>query len=178
MFGHPGRPPLIHDVSFTVCTGECVGLVGASGAGKTTLARLALGSYFPQNGNVRICGYDTRAQLSLARSCAAYVPQRPYLFSGTMAENVLCGWAPGGLGFDGPRAWNPGPVQPQDLVSPQDALRTGLDRLLAELPQGAATAVGEGGAQLSGGQRQRVALARALLRQSRLLVLDRGRIVE
>lgn len=124
--------------------------MGASGTGKTTVARLALGLYVPTpgRGSVRVFGHDTRWELARARSLAAYVPQRTFLFSGTVAENVIAA-APASA-----------------------AALAGLDLLAAELPQGIDTQVGEQGMQISGGQRQRVALARALIRQPRLLVLD------
>lgn len=149
-FGYPGRPPLFENLSFIVRPGEVVGLVGASGTGKTTVARLALGLYVPTpgRGSVRVFGHDTRWELARARSLAAYVPQRTFLFSGTVAENVIA-------------------------AAPASAVAlAGLDLLAAELPQGIDTQVGEQGMQISGGQRQRVALARALIRQPRLLVLD------
>ncbi|MGW3395377.1 thiol reductant ABC exporter subunit CydD [Streptomyces hydrogenans] len=155
---HPGRAePSLDAASLTVEPGETVALVGPSGAGKSTLLDVVLGFTEPETGGVvRVGGVDL-AELDLAawRERIAWVPQRPYLFAGTIAENVRL--ARPEAGDDQVRA----------------ALReAGADSFVDALPEGAATVLGEDGAGLSAGQRQRLALARAFLADRPLLLLD------
>ncbi|GHJ92032.1 ABC transporter [Streptomyces sp. NE5-10] len=155
---HPGRAePSLDAASLTVEPGETVALVGPSGAGKSTLLDVVLGFTQPEaDGTVRVGGVDL-AELDLAawRERIAWVPQRPYLFAGTIAENVRL--ARPEAGDDQVRA----------------ALReAGADSFVDALPEGAATVLGEDGAGLSAGQRQRLALARAFLADRPLLLLD------
>ncbi|MFF8931174.1 thiol reductant ABC exporter subunit CydD [Streptomyces longwoodensis] len=154
---HPGRSTdAVTDVSLTVEPGETVALVGPSGAGKSTLLDVLLGFVRPTGGRVRVGGTDL-ADLDLAQWHArvAWVPQRPHLYAGTIAENVR-------------------------LARP-DADDTAVRRALADagalefvdaLPDGPATVLGEDGAGLSAGQRQRLALARAFLADRPVLLLD------
>ncbi|MFJ6739272.1 thiol reductant ABC exporter subunit CydD [Streptomyces sp. NPDC091279] len=154
---YPGRSrDAVADVSFTVAPGETVALVGPSGVGKSTLLNTVLGFVRPTGGRVRIGGADL-ADVDLAqwRSRIAWVPQRPHLFAGTIAENVR-------------------------LARP-DADDSALCRALADagarefvdaLPDGVRTVLGEDGAGLSAGQRQRLALARAFLADRPVLLLD------
>jgi ATP-binding cassette subfamily C protein len=151
-----GRGPVLTDVSLQVPAGRITTLVGQSGSGKTTIADLLLGLYSPDQGTVLVDGVDLR-ELDIAqwRSMIGYVPQEIILFNDTIMANV-------GLG---------------DAAIDEDRVRaallaSGLGPLLAELPEGLDTLVGERGFKLSGGQRQRVALARALVNQPRLLILD------
>ncbi|MFE2232543.1 thiol reductant ABC exporter subunit CydD [Streptomyces sp. NPDC059442] len=155
---HPGRAePSLDSVSLTVAPGETVALVGPSGAGKSTLLDVVLGFATPEaGGTVKVGGVDL-GTLSLEewRSTIAWVPQRPYLFAGTIAENVRLAR----------------PDASDDAV--RRALRdAGADDFVAELPEGAGTLLGEDGAGLSAGQRQRLALARAFLADRPLLLLD------
>jgi ABC-type multidrug transport system fused ATPase/permease subunit len=145
-------------VSFTVRAGERVGFAGPSGSGKTTLMNLVLRLLREQHGRVRVDGRaldhedDRRWQRLLG-----YVPQDPYLLDGSLAENIAFG--AGAADIDRSRV--------------EDALRSAsLAGLVASLPRGIDSEVGEFGGMLSGGQRQRIAIARALYRNAQVLVLD------
>ncbi|MGW6863037.1 thiol reductant ABC exporter subunit CydD [Streptomyces sp. NPDC054901] len=143
-------------VSLVVEPGECVALTGPSGAGKSTLLNVLLGFVTPTAGRVRIGAVD-QAELSLEewRERIAWVPQRPHLFAGSIAENV--------------RLARPGACD-EDVES---ALRdAGAWEFVAALPGGIRTSLGEGGVGLSAGQRQRLALARAFLADRPVLLLD------
>ncbi|MFF3012998.1 thiol reductant ABC exporter subunit CydD [Streptomyces sp. NPDC057939] len=143
-------------VSLVVEPGECVALTGPSGAGKSTLLNVLLGFVTPTAGRVRIGAVD-QAELSLEqwRERIAWVPQRPHLFAGSIAENV--------------RLARPG-AGDEDVES---ALRdAGAWEFVSALPGGVRTALGEGGVGLSAGQRQRLALARAFLADRPVLLLD------
>ncbi|WP_055525141.1 thiol reductant ABC exporter subunit CydD [Streptomyces graminilatus] len=154
---YPGRSvDAVTDVSFAVGAGETVALVGPSGAGKSTLLHALLGFVRPMEGRVSVGGADLAGlDLEQWRSRVAWVPQRPHLFAGSIAENVR-------------------------LARP-DADDTAVRRALADagalefvdaLPEGVRTALGEDGAGLSAGQRQRLALARAFLADRPVLLLD------
>ncbi|MFD9368624.1 thiol reductant ABC exporter subunit CydD [Streptomyces sp. NPDC060020] len=143
-------------VSLTVAPGECVALTGPSGAGKSTLLQVLLGFVTPTAGRVRIAGVDL-AELSPAhwREQVAWVPQRPHLFAGTIAENV--------------RLARAGASDSEVDEALKDA---GAWEFVTALPRGAQTLLGEGGVGLSAGQRQRLALARAFLADRPVLLLD------
>ncbi|WP_420833916.1 thiol reductant ABC exporter subunit CydD [Streptomyces antarcticus] len=143
-------------VSLAVGPGECVALTGPSGAGKSTLLQVLLGFVEPTAGRVRVAGVDL-AELSRAqwREQIAWVPQRPHLFAGTIAENV--------------RLARPGASEAEVAEALRNA---GAEEFVAALPLGARTALGEGGVGLSAGQRQRLALARAFLADRPVLLLD------
>jgi ATP-binding cassette subfamily C protein CydCD len=156
-FTYPGRrKPALQDVSFTVPAGAMVALVGPSGAGKTTIAHLCLRFWDPDAGEVRLAGHSLRAwRLDDLRREIALVAQDTYLFNDTLRANVLLA--------------RPAATE-REL---RDALeRASLGELVASLPEGADTVVGERGMQLSGGQRQRVAIARAFLKDAPVLILD------
>lgn len=148
--------PLLHDISFEVSPGELVVLMGESGGGKTTIARLLLRFDRPWEGSILLGGVplDRLRRRDLSRA-VSYVAQDVFLFEGTIRDNVCLGR----------------PDAAEEAIAA--VLRTCcLDRFVAGLPQGLETPVGERGLQLSGGQRQRIAIARALLMEPRLLILD------
>jgi ATP-binding cassette subfamily C protein CydD len=150
------RGAALRDASFELRAGERVALVGPSGAGKSTLLALLLGFVQPTSGRVTVDGVDL-ASLDIEewRRRIAWVPQRPHLFAGTLAENIRLG-AP-----DAPPAAVTAAVREAALTD-----------VVAALPEGLSTRLGERGHGLSSGQRQRVALARAFLRDAPLLLLD------
>jgi thiol reductant ABC exporter CydD subunit len=155
-FAYPDRSPALRGLTLEVRSGECVALVGPSGAGKTTIAHLLLGFAHPDRGAILIDGVslDALDRASWLRSIA-WVPQRPHLPWGSVADAV--------------RSGRPGATD--DEVA--DAARAaGADELIRGLPEGYDTHLGEGGQRLSGGQRQRLALARAFLRDATLIILD------
>lgn len=154
---HEGRTePSLDAVSLTVEPGETVALVGPSGVGKSTLLTVVLGFAVPDEGHVRVGGRDL-AELDPERwrSRIAWVPQRPHLFAGTIAENV--------------RLARPDADDEAVVAALREA---GAYDFVAELPDGVRTRLGEDGAGLSAGQRQRLALARAFLADRPLLLLD------
>lgn len=154
---YPGRSAdAVLNVSFGVEPGETVALVGPSGAGKSTLLSVLLGFVRPAAGRVRVGEVDLAdADLRQWHSRIAWVPQRPHLYAGTIAENV--------------RLARPG----ADDDSVRRALRdAGALDFVDALPEGVDTALGEDGAGLSAGQRQRLALARAFLADRPVLLLD------
>jgi ATP-binding cassette subfamily B protein len=152
----PDLPPVVTDVSLTVPPSERLALVGPTGAGKSTLAKLVARFYDPVQGAVRFGGVDLRdATLASLRARIVVVPQEGHLFGGTIAENVRLGRAD---------------ATDEDVV---DALRAlGAYERFASLSEGLATEVREGGSRLSAGERQLVSLARAFLSDPRVLVLD------
>ena len=156
-FRYPGgRRAALDALSLRVAPGERVGVVGASGAGKSTISRLLLRFADPTTGRVTIGGHDLR-DLSLRdlRRMIAVVSQDTYLFHGTVEENLRMG--------------RPDASQ----AELEDAARHAhIHEAIAALPQGYQTVVGERGVRLSGGQRQRIAIARALLRDAPILILD------
>ncbi|MEV7883701.1 thiol reductant ABC exporter subunit CydD [Streptomyces sp. NPDC002817] len=154
---YPGRSgDVVSDVSFTVEPGETVALVGPSGAGKSTLLNVLLGFVPPTEGRALVGGVDlTEADLEEWRSQIAWVPQRPHLFAGTIAENV--------------RLARP---DADDTAVRQALGDAGALEFVDALSQGADTVLGEDGAGLSAGQRQRLALARAFLADRPVLLLD------
>jgi ATP-binding cassette subfamily B protein len=155
-FRHSARAAGLDDVSFVASAGTTTALVGPSGAGKTTIVRLALRLIDPQGGRVAIDGMDLRraAQVSI-RQAVALVPQEVALFNDTLAANIAFG-APG--------------ASEAEIWAALEAAE--LARFVESLPYGLETRVGERGLKLSGGERQRVGLARALIANPRLLVLD------
>jgi ABC-type multidrug transport system fused ATPase/permease subunit len=146
----------LEDIDLTILPGQTVALVGETGAGKSTLAKLVARFYDPQRGQLTVDGHDVRDLSSSAlRSQLGIVPQEGFLFSGTVRDNVAFGC----------------PDASEEKV--REALLTvGAEEMLASLPDGLDTEVGERGSQLSAGQRQIVAFARALLAEPRILILD------
>jgi ATP-binding cassette subfamily B protein len=146
----------LHEVNLHVPPGQTLALVGSTGAGKSTFAKLVARFYDPQRGTVLVDGHDLRGvrQQALRRQLGI-VPQEGFLFSGTVRENIA---------FGRPEA---------TLEEIEDAAAAvGATEFIAALPEGIETQVGERGVQLSSGQRQLVAFARALLAQPRILILD------
>jgi len=156
-YRYPGAAsPALRDVTLTIPAGRVTALVGSSGAGKSTLADLVLLLATAEQGALVVDGEPLVAERRDAwRASVGYVPQETHLFHDTIRENVR--WV--------------APNASDDEVL--DALRmAGASTLLARLPNGLDTKIGDRGTLLSGGERQRLALARALLRRPRLLVLD------
>ncbi len=155
-FGYTPDRPILSGIDLTISAGETVAFVGPSGAGKTTLLSLLPRFYEVDAGRIRIDGTDIRAMtLASLRRNIGIVQQDVFLFGGTIRENIAYG----------------------RLDADEDAIRLAarrarLDNLLAELPEGLDTVVGERGVKLSGGQKQRLAIARIFLKDPPILILD------
>ena len=156
-FAYPGGRRAAHrGLSFRVGAGERVGFVGESGAGKSTIVRLLLRFYDPDEGAVRIGGHDLRElDPGDVYRGVAVVNQDTYLFHGSVEDNLRFGKPDAGR---------------EELEAAARAANA--HEFITRLPQGYATVVGERGIKLSGGQRQRIAIARALLRDAPILILD------
>ena len=149
--------PVLKDVTLSLSAGESIGLVGPSGSGKTTLVDVLLGLLEPQSGNIEYNGHALRDVLADWRSNVAYLPQQVFLIDNTLRRNVALGEEDDQI--DEPRV--------------DKALRLAqLSELVAGLPNGLDTVIGERGVRLSGGQRQRIALARAFYYGRSVLVMD------
>jgi len=155
-FAYPKQPPVLERLNIKINPGERVGIIGKLGSGKSTVLRLILNQYAPVSGSVLVDDLvNTQLEPLSLRRQIGYVPQDVTLFHGSLRENVELGR-----------------VQPDDTALLAALRNSCLDEVVAQLPSGVGTQVGERGDRLSGGQRQIVAIARALLMQPRLLLLD------
>jgi ATP-binding cassette subfamily B protein len=155
-FGYDGIRQVIRGVSFDVRAGELIGLVGPSGGGKSTVVNLLARFYDVTGGTIRVDGVDVRRlDTGHYRRQIGMVLQDPYLFHGTIVENIRYGLPEAGL----------------DAVIAAARAANAHD-FVCKLPHGYDTIVGERGHTLSGGERQRVSIARAILHDPRILILD------
>jgi len=155
-FAYPGRSPIYDDLNLSVQPGESIGIVGSTGAGKTTMMSLMMRLHDPVSGGVFLDGHDVRGlTLNCLRGSIALVSQNTTLFPGSVKDNILYGR----------------PNADDDEVLEAATVAEAIDFIRA-LPDGWDTEIGEDGHRLSGGQRQRIAIARAVLKDAPILVLD------
>ena len=154
---HSQSEPVLRNVSLSVSIGESVGVVGTSGAGKTTLVDLLLGLLTPTSGQVLVDGLEVDLARYSWQSVVGYVPQEIYLLDDTIRNNIALG------------------IPAREISDSQISRCIEIARLsdfVASLPEGLNTVIGEDGVRLSGGQRQRIGIARAIYHRPSLLVLD------
>lgn len=155
-FAYPGRGQVLDSLDLSIAAGEIVALTGENGVGKSTIVRLLLRFYDPDSGRITLDGADIAGlQVQSLRRQFGYVPQRPLLFNGTIAQNIAFGIA-----------------QPDPAAIERAARLAQAWDFIHTLPRGMATEIGDNGIRLSGGQQQRIALARALLRDPPIYIFD------
>ena len=155
-FAYKNRDAVLNDLTIAIPAGQTIGVVGATGSGKSTLVKLLLRFYEIQSGRILLDGIDLRdLQLRDLRRCIGWVSQDVFLFHGTVAENIAYGTF--------------GATSEEIIAAAKHAE---AHEFIMQLPNGYDTIVGERGQQLSGGQRQRLAIARALLKDPPILILD------
>ncbi|SCV73934.1 BQ2448_6364 [Microbotryum intermedium] len=162
-FSYPSRAdvPILREISFSIKAGECVGIVGASGSGKSTVTALLQRLYEPSNGTILLDGRPlSRVDVKFLRNHVAVMSQHPVLFDLSIADNISYG---------------------SDLSQPRDVLQARIEQaaqlahvhdFIKTLPRGYETKLGENASLISGGQLQRVQLARALMHEREILLLD------
>lgn len=155
-FGYDPHNPVLHDINIDVSPGEMIGLVGRSGAGKSTTINLICRFYIAQEGEILIDGVDIKdISLKDLRGQIGVVPQEPYLFAGTVAENI---------------AYSKDNATVEEII--RAAKAANAHDFIVNFPDGYETQVGERGTGLSGGEKQRIAIARAILHDPKILILD------
>jgi ATP-binding cassette subfamily B protein len=148
--------PVLEDLSFQCRTGETTGIIGSTGAGKSTLVNLLAGFYYPTSGTIKVDGVDIKTiSGQLLRKSIAIVPQKVMLFTGSIKENIKWG------------------DEEADLAALKEAAELAQAHVFIEkFPEQYDTLLGQGGVNLSGGQKQRISIARALIKKPKFLILD------
>lgn len=155
-FGYQPHNPVLHNITLDVQPGEMIGLVGHSGAGKSTTINLICRFYTAQEGDLLIDGVNIKdIHIGDLRSQIGIVPQEPYLFAGTIAENI---------------AYSKADADIEDIIRASKAANA--HDFIVNFPDGYETQVGERGQGLSGGEKQRIAIARAILHDPKILIMD------
>ena len=155
-FSYDSRRPILKDVSFEIPAGHTVAIVGPTGGGKTTIARILFRFYDPQNGTISIDGKDIKSVTQdSVRQAIGVVPQDTVLFNDSIYYNIAYGRLD---------------ATPEEVMAA--ARRAQLGDFIAKLPDGYLTRVGERGLKLSGGEKQRVAIARVILKRPEILIFD------